>query len=131
VIERIRDLPDDVLGFTAKGTVTAADYETALIPAVEAALARHPRVRLLYHLGREFSGFEAGALWDDAKVGLRHLGAWERIALVTDVDWIRVATKALGFAMPGQVRVFPDSQLAAAKAWLSEPAKGRPEPSDA
>lgn len=121
MIERIAELPENVLGFTAKGTVTAADYETVLVPAVEASLAQRPRVRLLYHLGSEFSGFEAGALWDDAKVGLRHLGAWERIALVTDVEWIRIATKALGFAMPGQVRVFSDGELAAAKAWLSEP----------
>lgn len=120
MIERIADLPENVLGFTAKGTVTAADYETVLIPAVEAMLARRPNVRLLYHLGAAFSGFEAGALWDDAKVGLRHLGAWERTAVVTDVEWIRVATKALGFAMPGEVRVFPDAELPAAKAWLSE-----------
>lgn len=122
MIERIPDLPDHVLGFTAKGRVTAADYESVLIPAVEEALSRHLKVRLLYHLGGEFSGFEAGALWDDAKVGLRHLGAWERIALVSDVDWIRVAAKALGFAMPGQVRVFSNTELSAAKAWLSEAA---------
>lgn len=123
MIERMSDLPDHVLGFTAKGRVTAADYETVLIPAVEDALSRYPRVRLLYHLGGEFSGFEAGALWDDTKVGLRHLGAWERIAVVTEVDWIRVFTKAMGFIMPGEVRVFSNDELAAAKAWLREPSQ--------
>ena len=46
------------------------------------------------------------------------MAAWERIALVTDVEWIRVAVKAFGFAMPGEVRVFADVELGAAKAWL-------------
>ena len=45
--------------------------------------------------------------------------AWERIAVVTDVDWIRTATKAFGFAMPGEVRVFSNAELGAARDWLT------------
>jgi hypothetical protein len=48
-----------------------------------------------------------------------NLAAWERIAVVTDVDWIRMATKAFGFAMPGEVRVFSNAELGAARDWLS------------
>ena len=59
-------------------------------------------------------------MWDDAKVGLQHLTAWERVAVVTDVGWIRTAMKAFGFVMPGQVRVFSNSELTAAQQWLSE-----------
>jgi SpoIIAA-like len=119
MLERIAQLPDGVLGFTAKGTVTAADYESALIPAVEDAIARHQRIRLLYHLGEEFTGFEAGALWDDAKIGLRHRGAWERIAVVTDVRWVRDAVQVLRFVIPGEIRLFHDRELPAAREWLS------------
>jgi hypothetical protein len=36
MIVEIPGLPDNVLGFAAKGTVTANDYETVLLPAVEA-----------------------------------------------------------------------------------------------
>jgi hypothetical protein len=118
MIEMMTDLPENVIGFTAQGRVTADDYEQRIVPAVEAALDKADRVRLLYHLGTDFDGFEAGALWEDAKVGLGHLAAWERIALVTDVDWIRMATKALGFAMPGEVRVFTNAELASAREWL-------------
>jgi hypothetical protein len=35
MVEKIPDLPDNVLGFTAKGTVTASDYESVIIPAVD------------------------------------------------------------------------------------------------
>lgn len=119
MIERLTGLPDYVIGFSAHGKVTAEDYAQHIVPAVEQALQKHEKVRLLYHLGEGFDGFEAGALWEDAKVGLSHLAAWERIALVTDVDWLRTATKAFGFAMPGEVRVFANTEMGSALDWLS------------
>jgi SpoIIAA-like len=120
MIRTIPDLPDHVLGFTASGKVTAADYESVIVPAVEHELKARRRVRLLYHLGADFAGFDMGALWADAKIGLHHPAAWERVALVSDVDWLRSATKVLGFAMPGRVRVFANSELAEATRWVAE-----------
>jgi len=45
MVERIPDLPDNVIGFTAKGTVTADDYESVIIPAVEAMFSRQRELR--------------------------------------------------------------------------------------
>ena len=120
MVERIPDLPDNVLGFRAKGKVTASDYESVITPAVEALFARHDKVRFLYHLGEEFTGFEAAAMWDDAKLGLKHLAGWERVALVTDVEWIRAAIKVFALAIPGHVRVFHDRDLEEARRWATE-----------
>lgn len=120
MVERIPGLPDDVIGFRAKGTVTADDYETVIIPAVEALFARESKARFLYHLGEDFSGFEAAAMWDDTKLGLRHLGGWDRMAVVSDVEWLRAAIKIFGLAIPGQVRVFHNRELAEATRWISE-----------
>lgn len=120
MVEQIPDLPDNVLGFTAKGTVTADDYESVIIPAVEALFAAQGRVRFLYHLGEDFSGFEAAAAWDDAKLGLKHLGGWERMAVVSDVEWIRAAVKIFGLAIPGLVRVFHNRELPEATRWIIE-----------
>ena len=120
MIEPIPDLPEGVLGFTAKGTVTASDYETVLIPAVEQAFSHRGRIRLLYHLGPEFSGFEAAAVWDDTKLGFKHLAGWERLALVSDVEWVRGAVKLFGLLIPGKIRVFHERELAEATRWVSE-----------
>jgi len=120
MIEPIPDLPDNVLGFRASGKVTADDYETALIPAVEAKLAGQDKVRFLYYLGDDCEGFEAGAMWDDAKVGFRHITAWEKLALVTDIEWIRGSLKIFGFVIPGHVRVFKNEELDEAVKWVSE-----------
>jgi hypothetical protein len=120
MLERIQGLPDNVLGFEAKGEVTGADYESVLIPAVVKMLTRQKSIRLLYHIGGEFTGFDAKAMWEDAKVGLQHLTAWERIAVVTDVGWLRTSVNAFGFVMPGHVKVFSNSDLEAARKWLCE-----------
>jgi hypothetical protein len=120
MVEQIPNLPDNVLGFTAKGTLTANDYKSVIIPAVEALFSRQGKVRFLYHLGEDFSGFEAAAVWDDMKLGLKHLAGWERVALVSDVEWIRAAVKVFGLVIPGHVRLFHNRELAEATRWVSE-----------
>ena len=121
MIEVMTDLPERVLGLKASGEVTAEDYKTVLVPAVEEQLTRHKKVRLLYVFGEEFKGYTGGAAWEDAKVGMKHLTSFERVAVVTDVDWIENVIKAFGFAVPGEVRVFDDDDFEAARQWISEP----------
>ena len=119
MIKRIPDLPENVIGFEASGEVTADDYESVLVPAADKAIKEQGTVRLLYVLGPDVSGFTAGAMWEDSKVGLEHRKAWERFAMVTDMDWVRDAMKLFGWVVPGEVRVFGNDQLAEAKAWIS------------
>jgi hypothetical protein len=121
MIEVMTDLPERVLGLKASGEVTADDYKTVLVPAIEEKLTKHKKVRLLYVLGDEFKGYTGGAAWEDAKVGMKHLTSFERVAVVTDVDWIGNMIKAFGFALPGEVRVFEDDDLEDARQWISEP----------
>ena len=120
MIEIMKDFPDNVLAITAKGQVTGDDYENVIIPAVEAKLKEYSKIRLLYHLGPDFSGYNAIALWDDAKVGLKHLTHFDRIAIVTDTEWIATAMKVFGFMMPGEVRCFDNDQLAEAGTWIGK-----------
>jgi hypothetical protein len=120
MITRYDDVPDNVAAFLASGEVTAADYESVLVPTVEEKLARHSKLRLLYQLGPDFNGFTAGAMWDDTKVGLQHLASWDRVAVVSDVPWIRHLVHALGFLIPAQVRLFHHEQLQDARLWVSE-----------
>jgi SpoIIAA-like len=118
MIENIEGFPDNVVALAAKGQVTKKDYQQVVIPLVDSALKRHARIRLYYEIGSQFSGFDPGAMWEDLKVGVEHLTRWERMALVTDVDWIRHVVNAFRFIMPGQLRVFATAQTAEARAWL-------------
>lgn len=120
MIKKIPNLPENVLGFTASGEVTAEDYERVMIPAVDELFDREGTVRFVYHLGKDFTGFEAGAMWDDAKLGFKHLTGWEKVAVVSDVEWIRGAMQIFGFVIPGHVKIFHNSELTEATQWLSE-----------
>jgi hypothetical protein len=119
MIEVIPDLPGNVVGIEGVGEVTSDDYKNVLIPAAEAALEKQEKVRLLYVLGERFDGYSAGAVWEDTKLGLEHLRGWELMAVVTDVDWIAHALKAVGWMIPAEIRVFPTNERAAAEAWVT------------
>ncbi|KRE88980.1 hypothetical protein ASG87_05330 [Frateuria sp. Soil773] len=121
MIEQIDGLPAGTLGFVAHDQVTAADYENVMVPDIEAAFALKRKLRLLYCIAEDFTGFDAGAMWDDAKLGFRHFTGWERIALVTDVGWIRTMCKAMGFAIPAEFRLFGLAEREAARQWITEP----------
>jgi SpoIIAA-like len=118
MLKLIEDLPDGVVGVEAHGKVTAEDYENVLVPAVEAA-RKEGKVRLLYVFGDDFPDYSAGAAWEDAKLGIGHLRSWERIAVVSDEDWLRRAIGGLGWLMPGEIRVFETDDLDDAREWVA------------
>jgi hypothetical protein len=120
VIEVLDGMPDGVVGVEAVGQVTAHDYETVLIPTFEAARTQYDRVRVVFVAASDrFDGFAAGALWDDTKFGFSHLKGWGRVALVTDIHWMRHLTHAFSWLAPSGMKVFPTSELAAATAWAA------------
>ena len=118
MIEVLQDFPENVIAFACKGHVTKRDYDTVLIPLVEKELKRHEKVRLYYQIGDDFSGIDPGAVWEDFKVGVEHLPRWERVAVVTDIEWIGNTMKVFSFLMPGDIRVFPTAEMAKARAWI-------------
>jgi hypothetical protein len=117
MIRVMEGLPANVLGVEAIGKVTEADYENVLAPAVTEKLEAHAKIRFVYVLGDEFEGWTLGGMWEDAKLGGGDLRAWEKIAVVTDRDWVRHAVKAFGWMIPGEVRVYALGELEQAKSW--------------
>ncbi len=120
MIEQLRTFPDNVVAFVCDGRVTKADYDAVVIPAVKDVLKNQEKVRLYYETAASFVGFEPGAIMEDFLVGVEHLTRWERVALVTDVEWIERTMHFFGFLMPGTTKVFPTSEAAQARSWIVE-----------
>lgn len=120
MIEILPDFPDGAVGFRCADHITRRDYETVLIPTLNAALKQHKTLRAYCEIV-SFSGISPGGLWDDVKVGMEHRTHWERVAIVTDIDWISHTTKLFAFLWPSDVRVFPRSDAAKARAWIAGP----------
>lgn len=119
MLKLIDDMPSNVVAIEAVGEVDAGDYKTTLDPAVDAAASGNDKIRFLYVLGDEFTGYTGGAMWEDTKAGVGHWSRWEKIALVTDNKTYHNAVKAFAWLVPGEVKLYTMAELDTAKAWVS------------
>ena len=67
-------------------------------------------------LGDDVTGFSAGVAWQDASVGMEHVTRWEKIAVVTDKEWLH---HSVGYLMPGEIRASPAAKEADTRAWAA------------
>lgn len=121
MLQILSGFPDNVIAVSARGVVTRSDYQDTLIPRIEETLKHHAKARFYYELGADFASLEAGAMWEDFKAGVEHLSRWDRIAVVTDVEWIRHAVNAFRLLMPATTRVFANAEASAARSWIATP----------
>jgi hypothetical protein len=113
MIRVIDGLPDNVVGIVAKGRVTADECAKILKPVMQTSL-KHDKVRLYYEIGSRVPG----ARWDELKLGVERLPQWERVAVVTDVGWVRHTVKALRFLIGSEIRVYTTSEAGDGLAWI-------------
>lgn len=119
MIEQLSGFPDTVVAFSGTERITRDDYVSVVIPAVDAALKTNKQIRLYYEIGPKFESFEPTAAWEDFKVGMEHIAHWQRVAVVTDVEWIKHTMQIFSFLMPGDMRVFPTADKDDARRWIA------------
>jgi len=121
MLDVVAGFPERILAFSAKKRLTKQDYREVLIPNVSEALSRYDKVSIYYEFGPEFVGLNPGAAWEDFKIGMRTLSRWERMAVVTDVGWIRIVVNVFRylFFFSERARVFAVSEAAEARRWIA------------
>lgn len=75
---------------------------------------------MIYQLGTNFTGFDLNSMIDDAKIEMKHLSSWEKIALVSDHEMINTFAKFFGYMLSCELSIFKDSELEEAKKRISE-----------
>jgi len=98
--------------------LTDEDYQR-FIPEFEREAGRHQKLRLLLEMS-EFHGWEAKAAWDDLKLGMKHPGKVERIAMVGEKKWQQWMAGFSKLFTAAEVRFFDRTEDPAARAWLAE-----------
>jgi hypothetical protein len=124
MLKQLSDMPAGTLGFEARGEVEDDDWERSVEPELRQTIAAGGKLRVLYLLGPRTDEVEGDAVRKDAGFHAHHLKAYERLAVVTDEEWVRPGLRALSFLLPGHARAFPVRDLEAAKTWLGEDAAG-------
>src|SRR5689334_18180108 len=114
MLELIGGLPKNVVGIAASGKVTMQDCRDVLVPAIEKSRKSHDKIRLYYEINSRFPG----SAWDDLDLGLEHASCCERVAIVTDIGWVRLTVKAVRFLIPSEIRVFTTLEVDEGRDWI-------------
>ena len=118
MFEIIHDMPDGTLGVMAKGDVTHADCERTLLPLVANHSPSNCKTPMLLLFGRDFQDFTTDALGNGTEFAFKHWREVDRLAVVSDVEWVRKAIWLFAPFMRGNVRVFHDYEIEQAKTWI-------------
>ena len=91
-----------------------------ILPKLDAFIDRHGDIRLVETIDR-FDGADTGAILDGLKFDYVHLRHITHAAVVSDIGWVGVVTRAASMIIPVSVRTFPLSERNAALDWARNP----------
>lgn len=104
----VETIAPGLLALTVTGKIEKSDLDAA-IPAIEKAYGETEKISVVADLSG-FEGISAEAFVGDLRYGLSHLGdlkRYDRVAVITDRDWIEALVWVEGKLVPGAtVRCF-------------------------
>ncbi|UJA20811.1 STAS/SEC14 domain-containing protein [Thermoleophilia bacterium SCSIO 60948] len=124
MIEVIDGMPPGTMGFRCEdGDVRPIDLRNVMMPSIRRVVRARERLRILVVAGDGFEGVDRAAIWERAKhawdLGDRDFDLLDRLAVATDVPWIRRGVGSFGWMAPGEVRVFELGEVTRAQRWVA------------
>ena len=121
MIEVLQEMPKGVAGIRVSGRIRGDDLRD-FKPTMDDML-NSGEIRIVEVIAPDYEGFGPGGLVQDLKLGLgalvRHHAAFKRIAVVSDKEWISHALHAVGWMVPGELKMFGLDELEQAKTWAA------------
>ncbi len=99
------------------GRLTQYDIED-ILPKLAAFIEKNGKIRLL-EVVESLEGVNPGAMLDGLVFDVRQLANITHAAVVTDMGWIGVLTRAASMVLPITIRIFPNAEWDKAAAWVS------------
>jgi hypothetical protein len=99
--------------------VTPADCEHTLLPLVASRSISLRHAPMLLVFGDDFEDFKTNELWNGMEFAFKNWREVGRLAVVSDVAWVRKAVWLFAPFMRGNVRVFHDYEVEQAKTWIT------------
>lgn len=119
MIEQIKNLPENMVGFRASGEVTKDDFDI-VHTKVEQLVDKTGKLNYMLFLDTPPSEFTVGAWWEDALLGIKNITKWNRAAIISDSEVVDKFTAVFSKVMPGEFKVFQKNDLERAIDWTSE-----------
>ncbi|SKB68939.1 SpoIIAA-like [Parapedobacter luteus] len=115
------NFPDHVVAYRAAGTVTKDEYEAVVMARVDEVAARYGKINFIVFLETGMENYSLTAFVDYLKISFKHFSKWNRMAIVSDQRWLRMAYEALSPLVHGEIRCYPLDDFQTAKEWVSAP----------
>ena len=119
MIEKIKGLPKNMVGFRTEGDVVKEDFDF-VTKEVTALVDRTDKLNYLLFLDNSPKDFTFGAWMQDALLGIKNLTKWNRAAIVTDSETVINFTNIFSKLMPGEFKGFRKTEYELAIDWTSE-----------
>ncbi|MFW0884003.1 STAS/SEC14 domain-containing protein [Candidatus Acidulodesulfobacterium sp. H_13] len=119
----IKVLPEskaNILILSAVGKLTDEDYKNVFIPRLESIIREYGKARLLLDMGDKFHGWEAEALWDDARFGFTHRNDFEKMGVIGAPKWFEWGLKIAASIIGGEIKNFHSNEREQAFHWINE-----------
>ena len=117
MIERIEEPMKKILIFKVEGTLHHEDYELVVIPEIEKTISQEKRINIMWEMN-DFHGWDARAVWDDLRLGLKINKNVDKIAMLGDKKWEEWISKVLKHFAKGEIRYYKLDEEKNALAWL-------------
>lgn len=121
MVEILEGFPGHVAAYKASGAVSKEEYEQVVMARVDQVADLYGKINFLVYLETDMSNYSIGAFMKYLKVSFEHFTKWNRMAIVTDERWLRVAYDIVGILVHGEIRSYPLGDLKSAKQWVSAP----------
>lgn len=121
MVELLKDFPPHVAAYRASGEVEKEEYEKVVMARVDEVAAAYGKINFIVLLETKMQNYTLPAFLDYLKVSFEHFSKWNRMAIVTDQNWVRTAYEVLSKIVPGEIRGYELAQFEEAKQWVSAP----------
>ncbi len=119
MITELKNLPSNLVGFKAEGEITKDDFTNVVMPRVQELIDRIDKLNYLLVIDTDLSKFTLGSWVADAAIGVKHLLKWNRAAIVSDKEGVRIFTDLFSKVMVGEFKGFEKKDLQQAIDWAS------------
>ncbi|TNB47490.1 STAS/SEC14 domain-containing protein [Martelella lutilitoris] len=120
MLDKIEDLPENIIGFTIHNALSANDYQNVLLPALEEHSSSHDGLRLLLVTATDFAGSDIGSAMGGQPFRRSEPLNFKSIAIVSSNRGFTQAVQMFGMLFHADVKVFEPEQQDAAVTWLEQ-----------
>jgi hypothetical protein len=121
MVELLSDFPPHVAAYRAVGAVGKEEYERVVMRRIDEVAVQYGKINFLVKLETDMNNYSPVAFLDYLKVSFEHFRKWNRMAIVTDERWVRIAYDTLSYLVPGEIKSYALDDYEAAKKWVSAP----------